>query len=74
MFNIYPNPSTNDLTIEWDGIYHADIRIFNQTGQVIASFPNASGGRKYLNTSNWQQGLYFVGINNRVYKKVIIQR
>ncbi len=74
MFRIYPNPSSNDLTIEWDGIYHADIRIYNQTGQLMASFPNASGGRKYLSTANWQQGLYFVGINNRVYKKVIIQR
>ncbi len=72
-FSVFPNPSSNFLTIEWDGMFFANIDVFNAVGQRIASFPKCSGGRKYLDTSTWVKGLYFITVDSKYSKKVIIQ-
>ena len=57
-YKIFPNPTNNQLTIEWDGMFHADIEIFNMMGHRIVHFPKCSGGRKYLDTSKFDNGMY----------------
>jgi hypothetical protein len=76
-FQIFPNPVDGLLTIEWDGIHHADIEIHNLMGHRVAQYPTCSGGRKYLQTALWQKGLYFISIKTgyMMYtKKVLVQK
>jgi hypothetical protein len=74
-FKVYPNPVSDMLTIEWDGMVYAHIEIYNMAGHRLAQF-NSSGGRKYLDVSHFQDGVYFVTIMTdqaRYSRKVILQ-
>jgi hypothetical protein len=76
-FKIYPNPTSGNITIEWDGMMYANIEVFNIMGQRTALFTNCSGSRKFIDTALWQEGIYFVSINtgsSRYSRKVILQR
>ncbi|MEO1215461.1 MAG: aryl-sulfate sulfotransferase [Bacteroidota bacterium] len=73
LFKAYPNPSSSNLSIEWEGLIYADIEIYNQLGQEILDFPQCSGGRKYLDTSNWENGLYVISINRNTHQKILVQ-
>ncbi|MEO0472090.1 MAG: aryl-sulfate sulfotransferase [Bacteroidota bacterium] len=71
---VYPNPSVDYFTIEWEGLMYADIEIHDQMGRKIISFEQCSGGRKYLDTSTWSNGLYLVSVNGNSHQKVVVQR
>ena len=73
-YKVFPNPTSDLLTIEWDGMFYANIQIYNAIGQRVASFDKCSGGRKYLSTSAWTEGVYFVTIDGQYSRKVVIQR
>ncbi len=70
---IYPNPANNMITIEWKGGIYAEVIIYDMIGRQVESFI-ATGGRKYLDTSDWQKGMYFVQIEGREVQKLIISR
>lgn len=70
---IYPNPANSMVTIEWKGGIYAEVVIFDMMGRVVERF-TASGGRKYLDTSDWQKGMYIVQIEGREVQKLIISR
>lgn len=72
-FAVFPNPSTGFLTIEWDGMFHASIEIYNSVGKRIAFYDKCSGGRKYLDTSKWVNGMYFITIDGQYSRKIIVQ-
>lgn len=74
-FKIYPNPTADQLTIEWDGMFYANVEIYNVVGHRVGKF-RASGGRKYLDVSSLEAGVYFVTImteNANYSRKVLIQ-
>jgi len=60
-FDIYPNPADQTVTIEWDGMQYADIVVYNLLGYEQTRFM-VSGGRKYLDISDWNEGIYFLSI------------
>ncbi len=66
---VYPNPAQDRLTIQWEGFINNTIEIFDLTGRLTKSF-EASGGTKFFDVSDWQEGLYFVRINERDVRKV----
>jgi len=68
---IYPNPADKMLTLEWEGWMYDRIEIFDLLGRRIESF-EATGGRKYLNTSDWNPGIYLLQINGADVRKLII--
>lgn len=70
---IYPNPADNSLTLEWEGGIWSDVVIFDVVGRKIESF-TATGGRKFLDVSDWGEGIYFVQIGGTEVRKVIISR
>ncbi len=70
---IFPNPAQDQLTIEWEAGRMVDVEVFNLMGQRITYF-EASGGRKYLDTSTWENGIYFIQINQTALQKVLITR
>ncbi len=73
-FKIYPNPATDFLTIEWDGMMHIQMEVIDMIGQKIGSFEGSSG-RKYIDSSSWVEGVYFISFvveNQRYSRKVLI--
>ncbi len=72
-YKVFPNPTSDFLTIEWDGMFYADIEIYNAVGKKVASYEKCSGGRKYLMTNNWIDGIYFVTIDGQYSRRVVIQ-
>ena len=73
-FKIYPNPASNFLTIEWDGMMHIQMEVIDMIGRKVGTF-DCSGGRKYIDTSNWAKGVYFISFivdNQRYSRKVLI--
>lgn len=68
---LYPNPTSNSLVLEWKAGVYANITIFDLYGREVQRF-DASGGRRYLDVSNWQPGVYWVSIDGQMTKKLIV--
>ncbi len=74
-FKLYPNPASDFLTIEWDGMMYVDLEVFDMVGRKFASYSNCNGGRKFINTAPWPSGVYlvsFVADGNWYSRKVVI--
>ncbi|MEZ5043976.1 MAG: aryl-sulfate sulfotransferase [Saprospiraceae bacterium] len=69
--HIYPNPASSVLTIEWEGGVYVDIEIFDILGRRVDSF-RATGGRKYVDVSSWQKGVYIIQIGGIETRKLVI--
>lgn len=80
-FSLYPNPATNELTIEIDGIEtkNATIRIISMLGQtVFEKTEQANNGvlKDLLDVSQLSEGIYFVEViagEKRLVKKMVVQ-
>jgi len=70
-FRIYPNPANRMITLEWDGWMLDRFEIYDMLGRQIESF-EATGGRKYLDTSDWDPGIYLLRINGEQVRKLIV--
>ncbi len=57
--NMYPNPVSDQLNIDVDGMDGAEGRIFNAQGQVIKTF-NVNRGGAMINLSDVANGIYIV--------------
>ncbi len=56
--NIYPNPTADELTVEWSGVEATlPITIYNQLGQVVLS-ESISIGKNSLDVSGLAAGVY----------------
>ena len=69
---VFPNPSSNQVTIEWEAGRMVDVQIFDLLGQEITRF-EASGGRKFLDVSTWHSGIYFIQVNQFAVTKLIVE-
>lgn len=69
---LYPNPANNMLTVEWEGGVYVDIEIFDIVGRRVDYF-RATGGRKYMDISHWQAGIYIVQVGGIQQKKLIVK-
>ena len=70
---IFPNPANTFLTIEWIGGMYADVQIFDMVGRRVTSFTE-TGGRKYLDISQWEEGIYFIEIGGIETRKLVVSR
>ena len=70
---IFPNPATNVLTIEWKRMPKIQIEVFDVLGRRVESF-RAFGGRKFLDVSDWEKGVYFLRADNAITRKIVINR
>lgn len=82
-FNIFPNPSQDNTVLSFNLLNNVDvtISIFNSVGQRVAMLDDrnriAGPHRFDVNTSNFNEGLYFVELivdGNSVSKKLLIAR
>ena len=70
---LYPNPAASQLVLEWEGTIYADFEVFDIWGRQMDRF-RATGGRKYLDITDWREGVYFVRINGMDVRKVLVVR
>jgi len=70
--NVFPNPASDQLVIEWNRPEEVNITVYNALGQMKTSYRSA-GGRMYVNTSGWESGYHFILINGQASKVVVIE-
>lgn len=67
-FTIYPNPTTNFLTIEGSEISLCYIKVMHLNGQEVL-VKTMDGERKVLDVSALRAGMYFITIQSKDYMK-----
>ncbi len=72
-FRIYPNPAADMVTLEWEGWMYDRITVYDLLGRQVESF-ETSGGRKYLDISDWNPGIYLLKINEADVRKLVVER
>ena len=60
--SVAPNPVSNSLTVRLPASGNYDIRLLNQSGQVLRRI-NSAGNRSEINVSNLPGGIYFLQID-----------
>ena len=70
---LYPNPASKVMVIEWESGMYSDFEVFDLLGRRLSGF-RASGGRKYLDVSNWEAGVYFIRVDGIALDKFVIAR
>jgi hypothetical protein len=73
-YNIFPNPTANQILINWNDHEQRNIELINTCGQKVKIFKNVLSNTP-LNLSNLPNGIYFIRIyenQNVITKKVII--
>jgi hypothetical protein len=70
---VFPNPAAHYVTFEWEKGKGIEFDIYNVVGHLVSSM-EGSGGRKYLDITLWDEGVYFIRINNREVAKLIVAR
>jgi CotH kinase protein/Lamin Tail Domain/Secretion system C-terminal sorting domain len=66
---LFPNPTTNGLTIEVDSPAKLRVQVVNMLGQVV--FDNTFSQQIFIKTTDWQRGVYVVKIGE-VMKKLVV--
>jgi len=70
---LFPNPSNGSIILEWEKMGMVDIELIDMLGVTRKKF-TGMGGRKYLDLSAIENGIYFVRIGQQESQKLIIQR
>ena len=72
----YPNPANNEMVIDYElkNLTEPIFTVYNLIGSKVASYPlNKVNGRLNLNTSNFENGMYFYTIEENG-QRVFIQK
>lgn len=75
-FLVYPNPSSDWVHIVYSGdstTDELDLKLYSYSGQLILSKKFFRQQEFKMDISTIPSGLYFLSLNNEVFKKVIIQ-
>ncbi len=74
VFNIYPNPTIDQLTIEYESNENYEIYLYSNLGNKTSVPVSNEIGKAVLHTAGLQQGIYFLFIsqNNELKRKEII--
>ena len=68
---LFPNPSTNIVTLVSANQNITDIEISDITGKVLYSVSNLDTDRHTIDISSFSRGIYFVSVNGKVTKKIL---
>jgi hypothetical protein len=72
--HLTPNPAQDMVAVEWEGGIYVDIEVYDMMGRMKVGPMRLTGGRRYLDTSNWEAGMYVVRINQSEVTKLLITR
>lgn len=76
-FEVYPNPATDMVTINWKGQENASIEIIDVLGKVVMSEQSLVVGRTELNTTYLSNGTHLIRMTQGEkvgIRKLVIQR
>jgi len=68
---LYPNPTTNDITLDLGAAVNAQVSIVNVTGMVVYNLETLNAGKNKISLTNFSKGVYFVKIQSENQQKVI---
>lgn len=74
-FNIYPNPTKEELTIQWNEVSDAIISVTDINGREVMKANTFHTSSATIAMSDLRDGVYFCAVtirNNRVVKKIVI--
>lgn len=76
-FEMYPNPTTQDLNLRWNQSEEVSVRIYNTLGKLMyyGKALNLQSGLK-IDISDYTDGIYFVKLNTEageITKKLIVK-
>ncbi|MCB0707401.1 MAG: aryl-sulfate sulfotransferase [Saprospiraceae bacterium] len=69
--DVYPNPGSDVITLEWEGMPNSLIEVFDLSGRRMHAM-EASGGRKYLNVSGWENGMYIIRVDGKGVRTLVV--
>mgnify|MGYP001986768672 CR=1 FL=1 len=69
-FNIYPNPASNNVTLEFENTKFQTLYIFNLVGNIIYQ-KTINDNNLEIDVSNWSKGIYIIKTENNA-KKLIV--
>ncbi|MEM9920942.1 MAG: aryl-sulfate sulfotransferase [Bacteroidota bacterium] len=72
-FALYPNPSNGFIHLTWNTGEIIDIKVTDMLGRTRI-LERGNGGMKYLDVSSLEANIYFVIIDNKWIKKLVLQR
>jgi len=65
---IYPNPTKNSIAIE--NVMNKDITILSKRGVILKSIDRCTQYTKNIDVSDFESGIYFIKIDNKLHKFV----
>ncbi|WP_339886829.1 CotH kinase family protein [uncultured Flavobacterium sp.] len=68
---LYPNPTSNSLTISNNDFAIESVQVINLQGQVLYKSNALNQNEVTIDLSNYSNGMYFVNVNNKTNIKVI---
>ena len=76
--SVYPNPTTDTLTMQIIDAKGSLVEITDGNGRLVAEFaPTSNEYRKQINVTNWAKGIYYIGVvmDNKPYqpKRVLVR-
>ncbi len=71
-FKMYPNPTDNILTLEFENFIPRQVSVYNQIGQLIHQSSSQKSAFMQLNTSDWIKGIYYIQIDRSSGYKLIV--
>jgi predicted outer membrane repeat protein len=76
VFNIYPNPASNEITIELYQQGEYTLKIIDVTGKVVADFGKVYQNNQTYTIGHLSEGIYFIQVktNNGVAIKKIVKQ
>jgi hypothetical protein len=69
-YRIYPNPSTDLISIELNNFENVTLSIINPTGQVILKKQITKKQIERINISDFSKGMYFIKIEGQDYSNI----
>ncbi|MEM7087208.1 MAG: DUF4252 domain-containing protein [Bacteroidota bacterium] len=70
-FAVYPNPASDQITIDSKDKPILSVIIFDSTGKKVYSEDNLNVSNKQISISNFAKGMYFVSVNNQMSQKIL---
>ena len=71
--DVYPNPANDFLIVEWDAGMYTNLEIYNAVGQRVEKIMR-TGGRAYLDISNYNPGLHFILLEGKKVARFIVAK
>ena len=71
---IYPNPSASEVLITAKNYTLNEVQLYTVLGQEVVRRESTYGNEIRLDVGNYDEGVYFLKINNQITKKIIIKR